>query len=413
MLISNVTLPRQTHSVPARRPAVSREPQRAVAPRAVFACGLGRGESARIRSSLEGISVDVVELDDYGSVYDALDEGSPSCLLLDPNSLFGRELCLDATLAGRGRDFPIVGVVSDPASRQTLDAFALGVDDILPRYNLLCAAEKIHCILTAGGCSPEREVPRILLADPNRRRRIHLATHLRRTGLRVEFALDHHEVRYQAQTQLVIASARLPEVGALACLRQFRSDPGAAHIPWLFVGTTAEVGHLAPLLAREPHVACHRVDCDSTGLLAAVQSLMKIDRVRYRRSARIPFAAPVRFDAVATGLRTWGCAADLSMGGMFVRTLSAPPVGTSVRVTFALPKDVPISVDGVVVWRAGLADGMGHTAGFGVEFSDDLDDRVREALGEGYQRAVALAAAARMQDMLGACASWDGGSSED
>lgn len=83
-----------------------------------------------------------------------------------------------------------------------------------------------------------------------------------------------------------------------------------------------------------------------------------------RSHTRIPTALPI--GVAAQGGNTDGQLADVGAGGAFVRSESAPPLGTSVELHIAPRDGVPgFVVDGQVAW----AQADGPDAGFGVRFS--------------------------------------------
>lgn len=384
-----------------RAPARTAEPPRADASRRprsarhrVALVGLPTEDIHPLRAAL-GHSVEVSVHHDYASAREAIDFAHPMCLVLDPATHVGLELCLDSTLSSRASNLALLGLVSDPAGRETTDAFALGVDDILPRRDPGAFAMKIRALLDGDPAALTHHVPRVLVADPNRRRRARFARQVRHMGMRVDFALDHTEVRYDPDVRLVIASAWLPSLGALACLRHFRRDPAAAAVPWVFVGTSEEIERLSPALVHEPSIAFHRVDRDAGQLVAIAGELLRPRTGTRRRSARVPFEAPVCFQVEPGTPRVWGCSTDLSMDGLFVRTLTPPPVGSSVRAMFDLPGQGTIALDARVVRRVELVRTLPSDPGFGAQFGPMALD-VLARLTDGYRELLGTIAAARV-----------------
>lgn len=99
-----------------------------------------------------------------------------------------------------------------------------------------------------------------------------------------------------------------------------------------------------------------------------------------RTSGRVPVAGTVelRFERFSGFIREY--AANLSLGGMFVRTASPKPAGTLVNFEFRLADDYPlISGTGEVVWTRWRDGGPEEPAGMGVRFQQ-LDPRGRELI---------------------------------
>lgn len=64
-----------------------------------------------------------------------------------------------------------------------------------------------------------------------------------------------------------------------------------------------------------------------------------------------------------------GFSTNLSEGGLFIATLSTPPRGTQVELTFTLPGGAPIKARGVVRWTREVNDAMPEVMpGAGVQF---------------------------------------------
>lgn len=389
---------------PTAQPRVSRRPR--VARNLVALAGLRPEDVERVRAVLGTSPVEICEHPDYAGAREAIDIARPMSLIVDPTTHVGLELCLDATLCSRASNLAMLGLVDDPSGRETTDAFALGLDDILPRRDLEAATIKIRALLDGDPAALTQRVPRVLVADPNRRRRARFAGQVRHMGMRVDFALDHTEVRYDPAIRLVIASAWLPSLGALACLRQFRRDPVAAGVPWVFIGTSAEIERLAAALVGEPGIAFHRVDRDAGQLTSIASELLQPRTGTRRRSARVPLETPVCFRVEPDGPQVWGCSTDLSMDGLFVRTLTAPPVGSSVRVSFCLSAQPPIVLDALVIRRVELSRAAPSDPGFAVQFAGPIDPAVLERLTEGYRQLLAATAAARVAGRRGMPMSW-------
>lgn len=105
-----------------------------------------------------------------------------------------------------------------------------------------------------------------------------------------------------------------------------------------------------------------------------------MEEPHFRRSARSSFDVEVgyRLDVDGAALQRGGRVQDIGMGGVFVTCASAPPVGTHVRLVFALPTAwEPLDVPARVRWV--------RPDGFGAEFGA-LTPRQAEALFELVQR---------------------------
>jgi uncharacterized protein (TIGR02266 family) len=82
-----------------------------------------------------------------------------------------------------------------------------------------------------------------------------------------------------------------------------------------------------------------------------------------------------------------GFAENVSEGGLFVATYKLRPVGTEIALTFVLPNDCAVQVQGVVRWVRDPRDLAASDVppGMGIEFKDvGTEDRLRI---EAYVRA--------------------------
>ena len=84
---------------------------------------------------------------------------------------------------------------------------------------------------------------------------------------------------------------------------------------------------------------------------------------------RVPYETAVRFEYDRFRGFVEEHSADLSLGGMFVKTETAPPVGTVVPIEFRLDDGYElIRGTGKVIWVREEADGPDHPAGMGLRF---------------------------------------------
>lgn len=90
--------------------------------------------------------------------------------------------------------------------------------------------------------------------------------------------------------------------------------------------------------------------------------------------------AEVKVDYRSAGSFMTDYAANISKGGIFIKTSLPLPVGERVRLRLTLPGgDAPFALDGVVKWVSTLRDKDKPMAGMGVEFVN-FDDEIREKL---------------------------------
>jgi uncharacterized protein (TIGR02266 family) len=96
-----------------------------------------------------------------------------------------------------------------------------------------------------------------------------------------------------------------------------------------------------------------------------------------RRSARVHHEVLVGVTAEGETFSGWGT--NLSVGGVFVNSQHAPPVGTRVSVLLQLPGHSECKLNGRVAWSQPLAAGVDEP-GMGIEFIGP-DEETKQLVG--------------------------------
>jgi hypothetical protein len=190
-------------------------------------------------------------------------------------------------------------------------------------------------------------------------------------GLDVRFAVNHLEVAHETSARLFVAAVGLPSVGAVECMRAARRRPDLAEIPWIVLADREHDGTTRTALADEPDVAVLDARDDPAQIVTLANRMLRRDVPSLRRSVRLPLTVPALLEVGTGRERLWACTYNFSLGGLFVRTLTPPPVGTTLDVTLD-PSGAtsPMTVPATVVWRV---DGTaGHPPGFGAQFSETI-----------------------------------------
>ncbi len=100
---------------------------------------------------------------------------------------------------------------------------------------------------------------------------------------------------------------------------------------------------------------------------------------QFRENSRAPVAVPIRLQFDALEESQEGFTANLSIGGMFVRTKNPRPVGTLLRFELDLGEGEPIRGVGEIVWMRAHSLGPDAPSGFGIQFGH-LDEANRGRL---------------------------------
>jgi CheY-like chemotaxis protein/Tfp pilus assembly protein PilZ len=305
---------------------------------------------------------------------------APRCLVVDWEYDDSREQCRDLRAAGTLPDVPVVAVVDDPWSPQVADAFASGVDDFLPRRQLDRVEQKVAAVAGGGALLGQSASGQVVLVDPDRDQRVQLARQLRRMGFDVHFALDVESIPQGDQVKMVVLSAGLDVSTALAQ----RSDQR----PWLIAGSREQLDAIDMSDAKRTKL--FDTSGDPGQIVFVANQLLTEEFTQLRASKRLVYGVPIHFGGVqngSAGTRTFGYTYNISLGGLFVRTLTPPAMGTVLDLSFTPPAGRGrVLVTGQVVWRQEQPVGRnGVPCGFGLQYADELPLADGAALETGYQ----------------------------
>jgi len=191
-------------------------------------------------------------------------------------------------------------------------------------------------------------------------------------GLRLIQAIADPEVLDLARREpfdLIILDLPAPTESGIALCRQLKADARTRSTPVVvvasdeaarsarLVGVEAIVGR--PIVAREYHDAVDR-----------------FVRLPQRRLHRRLINLRVAYES--DGHAGQAFTRDLSVYGAFLKTDRFPPIGTALRVTFAIPGlSRPVQCQALVRRSASFDDDRGSTPGFAIEFcgmeEEDVD----------------------------------------
>ncbi|MBW2263921.1 MAG: PilZ domain-containing protein, partial [Deltaproteobacteria bacterium] len=107
-------------------------------------------------------------------------------------------------------------------------------------------------------------------------------------------------------------------------------------------------------------------------VLFHVQDILKKPLKDLRKSKRMPMFTPVRFQVDTLRDSVWAYTRDISLNGIFIRTIAPPPPETMVTVSFRAPTaEGKVQVGARVAWRkdfGSTTDPM-KPAGMGIQFT--------------------------------------------
>lgn len=350
----------------------------------VLVAGLDAGQPMlqQIAADLELEFVPVT--DGFAAMRGRLEAEPPLCLLVDCNTAIGREAALGVRMTTALVDTPVVAILRNPWSDELSETFAMGVDDYLPAGELSSLRAKLATLRNPGAPAPIHRTGRVILADSDRDRRVHLARHLRKMGLIVEFAVSGDELPSDTTVKLVVADSRLPPNGAVSCLDRYRQGPGEK-IPWVVVGPQSELEAARAAFEARPAVGFFDGDSDAAGIVFTANQIMTGAARSMRRSPRLIYETAVEFHVGKAGPTEWGVSYNINLVGLYVRTLTPPPLGVEVRLELTPPHGRGHAIlDARVVWRQEYSGSKGYPPGIGVEYLPTQAAPDVAALDSGY-----------------------------
>jgi len=137
-------------------------------------------------------------------------------------------------------------------------------------------------------------------------------------------------------------------------------------------------------------VAFCDLDADLAQVVFSANKLLIGAGRALRRSERLPYETPVRVWISAGMVEIWGYTYNINLGGLYVRTLTPPALGTEIDLELVPPHGRGrVMVEGKVVWRQEYSPGKGYPAGFGAQYTEErLPVADGAALEHGYLRLV-------------------------
>lgn len=353
----------------------------------IIVCGLN---PAPIQQIAQPLDMNVIHADSLEQASSLLSAETPLCVLTNCATPTGLGICLLEVDAPAGRSQPIIAVVEDPWSNEVDNAFSVGVDDYVSLGNLDQLQLKLQALRLRGNAPPPDLSSVVVLADPDRGRRKNLARVLRRLGMDVFFARKYGDFPPPEKVRLVVSHCGLPPEGWSRSRDAFREDSGR-EVPWVTLGTPDELEMARELGVGEPRLRFFNLRSDPNQLILLANELLKSPLVTKRKSERFAYGAPLSFDIPNSWQQVWSYILNISLGGLFIRTLNPPPMGTEVEMEFPPPfSQERVRVRSKVAWRQEPGCPSGLPSGVGVTFNKFRSKNDQLLLQAGYEKLAAM-----------------------
>jgi PilZ domain len=364
MTTTRITVPAGP-AAPAEQPAIFLVGETRVRGAAGLLDLLGREIGARaISESFAGAKASLSRL-----------ETRPPCLLVDARAQQAAGFVTWARDSARLCDTPVILLVSKPTEEAFQIARRCGADDVVGVSDTPGLARRVNNLAGfAPGAHPPLTVGVALVAHSDNARRRHAGWILRRAGYEVVFAITPQDVvvlGFQKRPAVAVVSSDLLTDGDLTvAVSALRSDTRLPTLPVVVLVPETARNLTAPFLAR---VALASDGQDWDHLLFQISNVTRPAVAELRATQRLFWAAMVAFRRITELEASLGLTYDVSVGGIFIRTTDAPPVGSVVNLDLRFSEIAShvLSLRARVVWVHQLRLAGKTPAGFGTEIIAD------------------------------------------
>lgn len=256
----------------------------------------------------------------------------------------------------------------DPGLKEALESCAIDYFLVSQPYHLKRLA------MAVMSRNPWSEAPttsgRLMLAEANLERRIAIARVMRIAQFDVLFVDNAEDLSQRLKGEeacsIVLAAHSIATEEVFTdCFK----DSDIRRLPWI-VYSDSEM--LANTEAGKPE-KLSRIGAEPNPdtLLFHVQDVLKKPLEEMRQSKRLPMYTPVRFSVDTLRDSVWAFTRDISLNGIFVRTVAPPPPETIVTVNFRAPTaEGTVQLGGRVAWRKefGQTTDPMKPPGMGIQF---------------------------------------------
>ena len=215
----------------------------------------------------------------------------------------------------------------------------------------------------------------VVLAHKDRYLRMRIGQVLRKNGFDLHFAGSTDELVDVVETlkpRAVIAAADLPPRSPITYV------PGIEHqAPWIILSPPEQMKILEAAVGDADNIKLLDHSSDAESLTFVLNDFLMPAQKSERRTPRILYGTPVMF-MPRDGDRNdefLGFSYNVNIGGLFVRTLTPPPMQSVLTVRFTPPMGLgTVVLTAQVVWRKeiGSDSGAATPEGMGVQFTDAM-----------------------------------------
>jgi DNA-binding response OmpR family regulator len=313
-----------------------------------------------------------------------LDTHAPHAVLLQ-DSEASRALCLEARAQSQHAQVPMLAQSPEIDDLSFAEVFSWGGDDAFVGSEPQALLNRLRALPAELPGPPKNSRGTALIVDADRARRILMGRVLRNAGHSIEFAVSHEDAlaRVRENEPKVVVSASDMGTRPEALLAAAREAGSTA--TWIVTCPPKDMR--AVRAAVEPFGSATATDgfAPAENIVFLANELARGGSNDKRASRRLLFGTTVSFRGAGRDRDERGFSYNVSVGGLYVRTL-APPEDDIVWLELRPPRsDRRVRIEGRVVWRRKFGSSEGATVppGFGVAIGD-ATARDLEAWRRGY-----------------------------
>jgi DNA-binding response OmpR family regulator len=313
-----------------------------------------------------------------------LDTHTPDAIVLD-DSEATRSFCLEARAQSRHTQVPMLSLHDGVDDLSFAEAFSWGGDDAVDVSHPHGVVTRLRALPPEPPGAPKNGRGTALIVDGDRTRRIVLGRVLRNAGYSIEFAVNDEDAlaRVREHAPKLVVAGNDVSASPSALLASARDAGSTA--TWIVTGAPRGLSEIRA--AIEPFGNATATDgfAAAENVVFLANEMQRGGATDKRASRRLLYGTTVSFRSAGRDEDDRGFSYNVSLGGLYVRTL-APPEDNVVWLELQPPRcDRRVRLEGQVVWRRKFGPSEGATVppGFGVALAD-ASQRDMEAWRLGY-----------------------------
>ncbi|HEX3595221.1 MAG TPA: PilZ domain-containing protein [Polyangiaceae bacterium] len=344
----------------------------------------GREDRARLSSAASQAAFSADFVDNAREASRWLDAHDAHAVVIDDGDV-AKSVCLEARAQAKHAQVPMLSLNSGVDDLSFADAFSWGGDDAVERRDTHALVSRLRALPLLLPGLPRNGRGVALIVDSDRARRIVLGRVLRNAGYSIEFAVSDQDAIARARDaspKLVVASSDVGESPA-ALLTSARNVGATA--TWIVTCPPKDIGAARAAVESLGNATVTDGFAPAENVVFLANELERGGANDKRASRRLLYGTAVAFRGAGRDSDDRGFSYNISVGGLYVRTLS-PPEDDIVWVELRPPRsERRVRLEGRVVWRRKFGSSEGATVppGFGVAISDATKRDV-DAWRDGY-----------------------------